>query len=188
MRSRLRSSQMPATRWLPLAGPDRAPLPTGWQQTLSLPGSLTRQLKRRACGTFQVRVLREGFARPSLDERRVLGLPARQQVWIREVALHLYGTPWVLARTLMPLALLHGPERHLQRIGRRPLGARLFQDRTWQRSHFQVGRCEETPGAPHWARRSCFRKGTAQLLVCEYFMHPLTPRPASPDARTRETS
>ncbi|HSP00975.1 MAG TPA: chorismate lyase, partial [Thioalkalivibrio sp.] len=100
-----------------------------------------------------------------------LGIPARQNAWIREVCLNGDDTPWVLARTIIPLATLAGRGRRLCNLGRRPLGAYLFSHPEWQRGPFETGLCQRTSGLqPLAARRSRFFSGGRSLLVGEYFL------------------
>ena len=75
---------------------------------LTLEGSLTRALQLRCREHFHVDILQEGFARPTVEEAHTLGIPVRQNAWIREVCLNGDNTPWVLARTIIPLATLSG--------------------------------------------------------------------------------
>ena len=138
---------------------------------LKLEGSLTRALQLRCRSCFRVDILREGFARPTLEEARTLDIPPRQNAWIREVSLNGDNTPWVLARTIIPLATMAGPGRRLRNLGRRPLGAYLFSQPEWQRGPFETGLCQRTSGAqPLAARRSRFFSGNRSLLVGEYFL------------------
>ena len=148
---------------------------------LTLEGSLTRALQLRCESRFQVTILREGFARPSCEESQTLNIPARQNAWIREVCLSGDGTPWVLARTIIPLPTLNGRGRRLRHLGRRPLGAYLFSNPEWQRGPFETGLCQAQKGEqqalqPIAARRSRFFSGNNALLVGEYFLPSLCQR------------
>ncbi|MDX1457216.1 MAG: chorismate lyase [Marinobacter sp.] len=139
---------------------------------LQLEGSLTRALQLRCRQRFHVEISQEGFARPTLEEARTLGIPLRQRAWIREVRLCGDGVPWVLARTVIPGDTLKGAGRRLRHLGRKPLGAYLFSDSRWQRGPLEVGRCHPgAPGQPALARRSRFTcNGGRALLVGEYFL------------------
>ena len=87
---------------------------------LKVQGSFTRALQQRCQQSFHVEVASEGFALPRAEEARKLNIPWRQQAWIREVRLCGDGQPWVLARTVIPLACLQGPGRQLRNLGNRP--------------------------------------------------------------------
>jgi len=142
---------------------------------LNVQGSFTRALQRRCQQSFQVEVASEGFALPRAEEARKLNIPWRQQAWIREVRLCGDGQPWVLARTVIPLACLQGPGRQLRNLGNRPLGAYLFSHRQWYRGPLETGLCQGThSGQPQLARRSLFhtrRQGRQHsLMVCEYLL------------------
>lgn len=138
---------------------------------LKLEGSLTRALQLQCRESFRVDILQEGLARPTLEEARTLGIPLRQHAWVREVCLNGDDTPWVLARTIIPLATLAGRGRRLRNLGRRPLGAYLFSNPEWQRGPFETGLCQRSCSAqPLAARRSRFFSGNHSLLVGEYFL------------------
>jgi chorismate--pyruvate lyase len=143
---------------------------------LTLEGSLTRALQLRCRENFHVDILQEGFARPTVEEAHTLGIPVRQNAWIREVCLNGDNTPWVLARTIIPLATLSGRGRRLRNLGRRPLGAYLFSNPQWQRGPFEIGLCHRANRhQPMAARRSRFFSGHHSLLVGEYFLPTLCP-------------
>lgn len=144
-------------------------LPRPQRAVISHQGSLTRLLRSISQGRFQVRVLSQGMARPAPDEARLLGLPPRQQVWVREVQLEGEGKGWVQARTLVPMATLRGPEKALRQLGRRPLGSALFRRDPWHRAQFVTGMGLSPSQGTRWGRRSRFCRRGRQLLVTEYF-------------------
>ncbi|MFT7338247.1 MAG: chorismate--pyruvate lyase [Marinobacter maritimus] len=121
-------------------------------------------------------VQREGFAAPTLEEARRLRIPLRQLAWIREVHLCGDGKPWVLARTVIPLACLAGEGRRLLHLGSKPLGAYLFSSRGWHRGPLETGLCNHQglesskTGMPEIARRSLFNNKKSALLVGEYLL------------------
>ncbi len=143
---------------------------------LQVEGSFTRALQNECVSSFHVEVQREGFAAPTREEARRLRIPPRQQAWIREVRLCGDGEPWVLARTVIPLACLSGKGRRLLHLGSKPLGAYLFSSRGWQRGPLETGLCSQqnraTPisGMPEIARRSLFSNKENALLVGEYLL------------------
>ncbi|MFZ5757967.1 MAG: chorismate--pyruvate lyase family protein [Pseudomonadota bacterium] len=139
------------------------------------PGSLTARLVARSQGQFRVRITRLARARPRLDECRALGLRTGEWALIREVVLEGCGRPWVVARSVIPVGTLTGPNRRLARLGTRPLGAFLFRDPGLRRDQVQVVR---TPDG-HWGRRSRFLLRGRPLLVAEYFLPALLQEPAS---------
>ncbi|MEX0604599.1 MAG: chorismate lyase [Marinobacter sp.] len=166
---------IPPTTWYPTlaAAALIRPLPKDRARYwLTLEGSLTRALQLRCRVRFHVDVLHEGFALPTLEEARTLGIPTRQNAWIREVQLCGDDQPWVMARTVIPRHTLAGKGRRLRYLGRKPLGAYLFSRPEWQRGPFQTGLCDcdESGDQPMVARRSRFHSGNAALLVGEYFL------------------
>ncbi len=138
---------------------------------LKLKGSLTRALQLRCQRDFRVEILSEGFTRPNREEAQTLNLTPRHYAWVREVCLWGDDTPWVLARTIIPMSTLTGRGRRLRHLGRQPLGAYLFSNSEWQRGFFETGLCQrETTDQPRAARRSQFFSGDRSLLVGEYFL------------------
>jgi chorismate--pyruvate lyase len=167
-------SRIPETHWyqsFAAAGLHDPAIHGALGHWLKLEGSLTRALQLRCQQSFRVEILREGFSRPSREEAQTLGLSARHNAWVREVGLLGDETPWVLARTVIPMATLAGRGRRLRHLGRQPLGAYLFSNTQWQRGAFETGLCQrETADQPRAARRSRFSSGDRTLLVGEYFL------------------
>lgn len=152
--------------------------------------SLTRRLKQACGGGFRVALLGQRFERPLWSERRALGLADTALALVRQVHLLCDDQVKVYARSVMPLSLLHGSGRGLAHLGRRPLGERLFRDKTMRRSPMEVARIEPgdlfydwavpegvAPDGPLWGRRSVFRLAGRPLLVNEIFLPP-APRAA----------
>jgi chorismate--pyruvate lyase len=148
---------------------------------------LTRRLQL-ACGArVSVQVLRQAWGRPLASERRVLGIKRGGRAVIREVRLMCGATPWVFARTVIPVRSLRGRQRRLAHLGSKPLGAALFAD-----PHLSRGEVEVTHIAPGkslyghaadssasdaiWGRRSVFRLRGKPLLVSEFFLPALVRR------------
>ena len=130
-----------------------------------------------------MRVLDQQWIQASADEARLLEIPLRQRVLLRQVQLLCGGHVYVYARSLIPLKTLTGKHRRLGLLGKRPLGAYLFTHPTLQRSHQQIARitrkdalfdiacadsrvkCDQI-----WGRRSLFKIDQKPLLVSEYFL------------------
>src|SRR3569623_32677 len=147
------------------------------------PGSLTRRQRQRCGGGCRGAVGSQRWWRPLPDERRLLGMAAAERALIREVHLLCGYTPWVFARTVMPVSSLRGRKRRLTRLGNTPLGAALFAARSLRRGAVEVVRLR--PGeelfvravagaaaevAAIWGRRSVFRLQERPLLVSEIFL------------------
>ncbi len=168
-------------------------MPVGLSVWLLDAGSLTQRLRHACAGRFRVRVLSQGWTRPSRDEAHVLKLRLDAWVWTREVQLSCDEQPWVFARTLVPARTLKGRGRRLTWLGTRPLGAVLFADPGARRGPVEIARIAtgqhlhqqafagfaEPPDAI-WGRRSVFQIGECSLLVCEIFLPDL---PVSPTCR-----
>lgn len=143
----------------------RLALPPVLRPWLGQRGSLTACLRRLAAVGVVVVVRGERYGRPTRPEADRLGLPGGQRAWIREVSLLVDGEAWVSARTVVPLASLRGAGRRLRRLGRQPLGERLFRPSA-PRSVFEFGRGD---GEVLYWRRSTLSPPTGPLLVAEGF-------------------
>ncbi len=161
----------------------RGQVPEAIAQWLFDEGSLTKRLRKTSNGDFRVELLGQQWARPLRCERRALGLEDRAVALIRQVRLWCNGRAVVYARTVLPRSTLVGRLRPLARLGGRPLGERLFRDRTMCRGVMEVA--EITPeqgfyawpqgsgGQSLWGRRSVFTVSGRPLLVNEIFLPPL---------------
>lgn len=153
----------PASAWRPAMSAD-------WWQWLASTDSLTARLVAAADGGFSVRLLAQCLDRPRRDEALALGVPSAQRVWRREVALCVAETPWVVARSVAPLARMRG--QCLGRLGERSLGSWLFRQADLQRSPIEITRQPPPFYDAHgpWGRRSLFRHGHFMVLVQEFFL------------------
>lgn len=145
-------------------------LPRVWHDWILDPGSLTRRLQVLGQGDFSVEILFLGWARPTLDERRVLNLPDAHHALIREVVLRCKGEPVVKARSVMPATTLTGKERQLRFLGNRPLGAFLFRSRNMRRTAIEIGAMNWHEEDWIYGRRSVFLLHDKPLLVSELFL------------------
>lgn len=168
-----------------LATPDPAP---GWSGRYRLPissvapfwrawladnGSLTQRLIALKPGHFRVRLLREYRGHASAIECRELGLPLRQPVWIREVALCIDDDVVVFGRTVIPVSTLAGRHKRLLCLGEKSLGSYLFSQPGIFRQSLSFARVHH-PGLPvNWCRRSVFSLDHKPLLVTESFTEKL---------------
>ena len=165
--------------------------PAGLPLWLLDAGSLTQRLRQACAGRFRVRVLGQGWTRPSRDEAHALKLRPDAWAWAREVQLFCDQRPWVFARTLIPARTLRGRGRRLTRLGAKPLGAVLFADpgvrrgpveiariATGQRLHRRAFADFAEPPDAIWGRRSLFQIDDRPLLVCEFFLPDLPVYPA----------
>lgn len=118
-----------------------------------------------------------------LNEAQRLDMRPSSYAWIRQVHLLCGEQPWVFARTVIPPHTLRGKQRRLSRLGKKPLGAVLFADKSMRRTEMEIA-CI-LPGqqlyqlATHhmaltehaiWGRRSVFFLNRNPLLVSEIFL------------------
>lgn len=99
---------------------------------------------------------------------------------VREVLLQNGGTPWVFARSVIPVVLM---ETEFNQLGSQPLGKRLFNDDRFERGAFELCKVGNSSfagdtGITLLGRRSCFHYRQHALLVAELFL------PASPVYQT----
>lgn len=169
---------LPKIRWRALRCSQGEFVPRHWRHWLEDRGSLTRRLVSASGGDFRVQILRQFVGLPSLEEARTLHLAPRRRALIREVLLIGNGTPWVFARSILPLSTLSGRLRRLRRLDNRPLGQLLFSDNSMTRGPVEVARIQGaslpadcgTNNQLLWGRRSVFRLDGKPLLVCEIFL------------------
>ncbi|WP_234272072.1 chorismate--pyruvate lyase family protein [Billgrantia zhangzhouensis] len=156
--------------WRPLAASQPAMSPAWWAWVATRDSLTARLIDAGAERSFRVRLLAQRLGQPSLDEAKALGQPHGRLAWLREVALCLDERPWVVARSVAPLAQLRG--QRLERLGERSLGNWLFRQPDLERSPIEV----TTASAPFhpldgpWGRRSVFRHGRFAVLVQEFFL------------------
>lgn len=136
-------------------------------------GSLTKRLIQASNGDFNVKISRQCWALPSLDERILLNLPTGQRALIREVSLLCHGVVWVKARSIIPLRTLKGVEKQLAHLGERPLGAFLFKSKSMKRGPLQIASLRHQANSSVSARRSVFFLHKKPILVSEFFMSPV---------------
>lgn len=184
-------SDSPATlhrnHWRLLARCHRGQVPRAWRTWLEDRGSLTRRLLALSGGDFRVEILRQFIGRPKAGEARALGLPPGRWAMIREVILWGQATPWVHARSILPLTTLTGRQRPLRQLDDRPLGQVLFSDTSMRRGPVAVALVDgatlpapfAAPGSGLWGRRSLFRLDDKPLLVAEIFLPGFRPHTGS---------
>ena len=146
-------------------------------------GSLTARIVAACDGPFRVEIVSQGWQCPFANEAKRLGIKQHHRAWIRQVRLCCGDTPWIFARTVIPLKTLTGPQRHLLRLGNKSLGTVLFAAPGMARDGIEVARLH----APHyfylnathglatlpefiWGRRSVFYLNRKPLLVNEIFL------------------
>jgi chorismate--pyruvate lyase len=145
--------------------------------------SLTERLIAACSGSFSVQVLKQGWSQAMINEARVLKMRLTRRALVREVHLLCNGEPWVFARTVIPPHTLKGKQRRLAKLGRKPLGAVLFADKSMQRSEMDIACIQPDQqlyrlathhlpqtSQPIWGRRSVFFLNNHPLIVSEIFL------------------
>lgn len=146
-------------------------------------GSLTARLQAR--GSFALRLLRQGLAKPTRDEAVALGVKRDRLLWVREVALCVDQRPLVFGHTVLPYRPRGPLTGALAGLGRQSLGALLFAHPRFARGAIACQRLDhrhplfapalaalqmtDSPPATLWARRSRFSYGAQSVLITEVF-------------------
>lgn len=159
-------------------------LPIAAQAWLRDTGSLTRRvIQHCGNGAFRVRLVKQGWGKPLNSERQALHIRPGRLALVRDVTLLCDDSPWVFARTIIPVKTLKGPARRLMQLGERPLGAVLFSDPKVSRGSTLIAKLtpghtlfeaasehlQQTP-ALLWGRRTLFFVGHRPILVNELFL------------------
>jgi chorismate lyase len=164
-------------------------LPGAQKDWLTRGGSLTAHL--RTLGAVTVEVTREAVDIPWRDEARALRIDPRTPVWVREVALHVDGVPFVVAHSIVALAHSAGVWQSMRRLRTRPLAELLYSDSSVSRSAlasrritarhplYRLGAAQGCGAHALVARRSVFRRHGAPLMVTECMLDALWTRLAA---------
>ena len=170
-----------AVDWLSLAEAN-IPEPTLKNWLLDT-GSLTERVQS-ACGEFSLRLLGQQTLEPHSTELSLLQANGQTSYQIREIVLCGDEQPWVFARSVIPQAVI---DAELSNLGSEPLGKRLFNDKRFIRSEFQLCTLPYAQFPQHlaeqssaqlknnrkqnlWGRRSVFTFGAHHLIVAEVFL------------------
>jgi chorismate--pyruvate lyase len=146
-------------------------------------GSLTERVQA-ACSEFSLQLLGQQTLEPHSSELLMLQDNGLTTYQIREIVLCGDEQPWVFARSVIPQAVI---EAELSNLGNEPLGKRLFNDKRFTRSEFQVctlsyeqlseqlagqsaSQSESEVKQDLWGRRSVFTFGSHHLIVAEVFL------------------
>lgn len=158
-------------------------LPDNLADWLLNTGSLTERLQALTT-KFSVNLLGQKEAPLDTSEQALLSNSPNKKWQIREVVLQgvvLQGLvqeqtqDWVFARSILPDLLCQSTWANL---GSQPLGQRIFNDTSFVRSEFEIGKLQFHPltglsfsnNKQCWARRSRFQIGEHMLLVAEAFL------------------
>jgi len=141
--------------------------------------SLTQRLRESCPHAFDVDLLQQTWAKPTLNEAQRLTISRFTRALVRQVHLLCNNNPVVFARTVTP----RGKPPWLTKLGKKPLGPVLFADKSMRRTEMEIARIEPgqllyrlaTRHLPQenrviWGRRSVFYLSGHPLLVCEIFL------------------
>lgn len=148
---------------------------------LTFTGSLTEKMEQWTGEAMAVTVQSQGMQKLIRDEQEILALANRQWGWIREVELAFSGRAWVMARTVVPLALMNAAAGRLRLLKQKPLGPVLFNRLRAQRHAIDFFKIAKVQWNQHvdsqalWCRRSIFYIDNFPLLLKEVFLpdHPI---------------
>lgn len=145
-------------------------------------GSITARCKR-VCQSFQVKIVRQAWQKPTFSEVQALGIKLQTLTLVREIILLCDKQPWIFGRSIIPITTLRNSGRVLLScLDNRPLGEFLFKNKL-TRQEVQMTRLEQNhveyefvakaidiDKDPLWARRSIFLFHKQPLLVSETFL------------------
>ncbi|MFZ4119671.1 MAG: chorismate--pyruvate lyase family protein [Polynucleobacter sp.] len=168
--------------------------PRQWQTWLRDTGSLTRKLEAAFESRIEVLVLADHLQTIHSDESRFFHSRTKR-CRVREVLLLIDQQPIVIARSIIPTLTASGSNHAVLKLGKKPLGAVLFQGRNRNRlkAHREITQLDRRhplwkdchrryPEMPtgSWARRTLYHLKGHPLLVNEVF---LTQPPAKSSPR-----
>ncbi len=140
---------------------------------LTKPDILSKALKS-LCDELTVQIISQDLARALIDERQILSIQENNSL-IREVYLLGDGTPWVLARVVVPFQTYLRHKNDFDSLGKKLLGETLlYADPSFTRSKFTYARISHND-ARLLSRRSIFTLDGQQLLVTESFLPQIPP-------------
>lgn len=159
-------------------------LPSTVRQWLLYPNSMTKQLKQASLdrqSQFKINILNEGLGLLSAKvyEQKIFSC---RLVYSREVQIFSGSTILMYAHSVMPKTETALIKRRFRGLGFKPLGEILFEDKTIDRSPFNVTKIYPASKEYHlatmnqkeqpfvWSRQSYFsQKQQPFLLLTEYF-------------------
>ena len=169
--------------WTQWHTPQKRLMPRELVSWLTDTGSLTRRLQKHNKHDFSVHNLGNSWIRAMVDECQLLGIPASEMTYQREVRLMDGDEANVYARTIIPLATYQAMKHRFNNLGNKPLGDLLFTDPTVKRGPIEIACLKpgqwlyemallEENSRPEelWGRRSYFYLGGKNLLVNEIFL------------------
>ncbi len=165
--------------WWPQHHLDSLHPPTELRPWLLHTGSLTARLATR-WPDLQVSLVHVGEGRLTPEECARLSCGPQATGWIRCVSLRGGGHTRVRARAVIPEWHSYNPWSDVAYLGERSLGDWLFAQTGVLRSPFEWASPDGPEGAGSWARRCCYARHGASLLLTEWMVD-LETEPAPAD-------
>ena len=131
--------------------------------------SLTQRLIDVSDGDFSVDLLNQRIGIPLWHEQDCLRQGHHLAATVREVCLNIYNQPIVLARSIIPLALIRQYQNGLTDLGRQPLGQLLFKEGRVRVSRRQFTQTDYD-GESVYGRRTPYEYLGSTILVCEFYL------------------
>ncbi len=178
-------------KWLPESRLFQLKPPLPMREKLLNNGSLTRYILDRCSGKFSVQVQQQTFTTATQGEQQLLQIRHNTRISLRTVHLYCGETPWVFARTVIPVPALQGRLKQLTKLGTKPLGAVLYSEPNLirhQPQYTKIFPCEmhfaeaisafngksemelETEPEFLWGRRVVYEIEHSPILVNEIFL------------------
>ena len=131
--------------------------------------SLTKLLTTKFKQKPVVKVLFEGWSRPSIEEMKCLDMVRDQLVWVRETEICIDDEAIIMARSVFPPSVIRGRYRRLRFMRERSLSKLLFSRSSIQRKSvwFEQGD-EKNVSMP--VRHSIFTLNGYPMLLSEWFL------------------
>ena len=144
--------------------------------------SLTQFIQQRCSGLFNIELITESWQQAQQDEISLLSLTKNESTFIRKSLLKCDNENLVYARTVIPEKTLTGKNQKLTKLGDKPLGDFLFNDKTTYRSDMRYAKipvdCELYNEATKslnisselWGRQSLVYIEKQPLVITEIFL------------------
>lgn len=172
------------TRWFTPSHRIVKDCPQALRSCLTEPGSLIQQLQHYCSGEINLSLSAQSWKRPLKEESQRLKLSIDEYALVREIQLSCDDTPWIHARSVIPIKTYRKRQLQFSRLGKQPLGSLLFSDNEIFRHELEIGKINthdmfKPSSAIHqnllreqllWSRRSVFKVAGQPLLVTEIFL------------------
>lgn len=134
-------------------------------QWLTYSGSFMQRLEEHGVKDAEIVVLSQEWQYPYWEEKKLLQIPSRSYVWVREVLILSANKKWMFARSVFPRTSLTGRHRKFSQLKNRSLGSVIFKAQSMFRSEFEFNLV-----GGDIARRSVFTVENKKFLLTEVFL------------------